>query len=62
VVLAAGAAAAVSLALATALGWLFWRLWSCTADDGDPPVSPGADGRPRGRLDPPYLWWLAGPR
>jgi hypothetical protein len=60
-------AAALALALATALGWLFWRLWSHRADDGSIPAPPvigadhehnGSDRRP-GQLIRQYLTWLA---
>jgi hypothetical protein len=59
-------AAALALALATAMGWLFWRLWAHRTGDGSMPTP-----RPLGpdRLDGPlrrpggsvqrYLTWLA---
>jgi hypothetical protein len=60
-------AAALALALATALGWLFWRLWSHRTDDGSIPAPPvtgdyhrhdGSDRRP-GESIRQYLKWLA---
>ena len=61
-------AAALALALATASGWLFWRLWSHRTDDGSFPVPPvmGADhghdesDRRPGESIRQYLKWLAG--
>jgi hypothetical protein len=59
--------AALALALATAIGWLFWRLWSHRTDDGSLPVPPvmgadhghdGSDRRP-GESIRQYLKWLA---
>ena len=59
-------AAAVALALATAIGWLFWRLWSHRRDDGRipaPPVigDPGRQGPGRrpGESIRGYLRWLS---
>jgi hypothetical protein len=60
-------AAALALALATALGWLFWRLWSHRTDDGSIPAPPvtgdhhrhdRSDRRP-GESIRQYLKWLA---
>jgi hypothetical protein len=59
--------AALALALATAIGWLFWRLWSHRTDDGSLPVPPvmGADhghdesDRRPGQSIRQYLKWLA---
>ena len=60
-------AAALALALATAIGWLFWRLWSHRTDDGSIPAPPvngadhgrnGSDHRP-GESIRQYLKWLA---
>jgi hypothetical protein len=59
-------AAALAVALATAIGWLFWRLWSHRTDDGTipgPPVlgDPGQQGSGRrpGESIRRYLRWLA---
>lgn len=60
-------AAALALALATALGWLFWRLWSHRTDDGSIPAPPviGGDHGDNGSHRRPgesirqYLKWLA---
>jgi hypothetical protein len=60
-------AAALALALATAIGWLFWRLWSHRMDDGSIPAPPviGADHGHNGSNRRPgesirqYLKWLA---
>jgi hypothetical protein len=59
-------AAALAVALATAFGWSFWRLWSHRGDDGSLPAQPdgaderrdGADRRP-GESIRRYLKWLA---
>jgi hypothetical protein len=59
--------AALALALATAIGWAFWRLWSLRPDDGSfpaPPVTrpgqgPGRSGRRPGESIRRYLTWLA---
>ncbi len=59
-------AAALSLALATAIGWLSWRLWAHRTDDGSMPTPPplgadqldGAVRRPGGFIQR-YLKWLA---
>jgi hypothetical protein len=56
--------AALALALATAIGWSFWRLWSHRTDDGSMPSLPllgahsGPDCRP-GESIRQYLKWLA---
>ncbi len=60
-------AAALALALATAIGWSFWLLWSHRTEDGSVPAPPvtGADHGPDGanrRLGESirqYLKWLA---
>jgi Protein of unknown function (DUF3040) len=57
-------AAALALALATAVCWLFWRLWSHRTDDGSMSAPPdahgqeGADRRPGGSIRQ-YLRWLS---
>jgi Flp pilus assembly protein TadB len=59
-------AAALALALAAAIGWLFWRLWAHRTDDGSMPTPPplgadqldGAVRRPGGFIQR-YLKWLA---
>lgn len=61
--------AGFALALATALGWVLWRLWAHRTDDGSLPVPPrtAADRVPeRGDHRPGesirrYLTWLAEP-
>jgi hypothetical protein len=59
--------AALALALATAIGWSFWRLWSHRTGDGSLPAPPHtgaeqrhdrADRRP-GESVRRYLKWLA---
>jgi hypothetical protein len=59
--------AALALALATAIGWLFWRLWAHRTDDGSLPAPlvmgadhghDGSDRRP-GESIRQYLKWLA---
>jgi hypothetical protein len=59
-------AAALALALATAVGWSFWRLWSHRTDDGSFPAPPllgadhghdGPDRRLAGSIRQ-YLTWL----
>ena len=57
-------AAALALALATAVGWLFWLLWSHRTDDLGNPASPGAHGRGGADRLPgesirQYLRWLS---
>jgi hypothetical protein len=60
-------AAALAVALATAIGWSFWLLWSHRTDDGSVPAPPllgadhGHDGAdPRlGESIRRYLKWLA---
>jgi Protein of unknown function (DUF3040) len=60
-------AAALALATATALGWLFWRLWSHRGDGGPiaaPPVIGAGDGqggteRRLGASVRNYLKWLS---
>jgi hypothetical protein len=60
-------AAALALALATAIGWSFWLLWSHRTDDGSIPAPPlfgahpGHDGAVRrpGESIWRYLKWLA---
>jgi hypothetical protein len=60
-------AAALALALATAIGWSFWLLWSHRTDDGSMPAPPllGACHGPDGAVRRPgesirqYLKWLA---
>jgi Protein of unknown function (DUF3040) len=60
-------AAGLALALATAIGWSFWRLWSHRTDDGSLPAPPDADAderRDRADRRPGesiwrYLKWLA---
>jgi hypothetical protein len=60
-------AAALALALATAIGWSFWLLWSHRTDDGSLPAPPvtgsdrGPDGAERrlGESIRRYLKWLA---
>jgi hypothetical protein len=59
--------AGLALALATAIGWLFWRLWSHRTDDMSmfvPPSVPGRNGRTNSDCRPgesirQYLKWLA---
>ena len=59
--------AGLALALATAIGWLFWRLWSHRGNDGSMSAPPwiggrqgqkGLDRRP-GESIRQYLKWLA---
>ena len=60
-------AAALALALATAIGWSLWLLWSHRTDDGSMPAPPllGAYHGPDGAVRRPgesirqYLKWLA---
>jgi Flp pilus assembly protein TadB len=67
VVFASVPAAGLALALATAIGWLFWRLWSHRTDNGSisaPPLIGGRHGqnssdRRPGESIRQYLKWLA---
>jgi hypothetical protein len=64
-VLAGVPAAALAVALATAIGWSSWRLWSHRTDDGSlpvPPVTSAGQERPDrrpGESIRQYLKWLA---
>ena len=59
--------AGLALALATAIGWLFWRLWSHRTDDVSmsvPPLIRGRNGQNSSDYRPgesirQYLKWLA---
>jgi hypothetical protein len=60
-------AAGLAVALATTIGWVFWRLWSHRTADGSIPTLPmigdrdlksGSDRRP-GESIRQYLKWLA---
>ncbi len=66
-ILAGVPAAGLAVALATAIGWLFWRLWSHRTNDGSVPAPPsmadrhgrnGSHHRP-GESIRQYLTWLA---
>ena len=57
-------AAGCAVALATAIGWLFWRLWAHRADDVSAWSVPGRHGhdgsdRRPGESIRQYLAWLA---
>jgi hypothetical protein len=62
-------AAGFSLALATALGWFYWRLWAHRPDDGSMPAPPWTGGGPAKEGSSPqpggsirrYVTWLAAP-
>jgi ferric-dicitrate binding protein FerR (iron transport regulator) len=66
-IFAGAPAAGLALALATAIGWLFWRVWSHRTADGSIPT-PAANGdgdqesesyRRPGESIRQYLKWLA---
>ena len=48
--------AGLAVALATAIGWVFWRLWAHRRTDGSMPAPPAAVG---GTSISRYLRWLA---
>ena len=48
--------AGLAVALATAIGWVFWRLWAHRSNDGSMPTPPPAGG---GTSVGRYLRWLA---